>query len=156
SSPEGDEDISEKIRVRISFANLALWMAHPCCIGFQVIGHASRETENDAWIPKHVVSNLSLLKPHQQDWEGSLSEQDIQVAQELTKALTQLARDSNPVWIAARLLWQALTESTWEVRYVLLWVALEALFGPSDPHETTYRLSQQIAFFLANNKEEAK
>jgi hypothetical protein len=30
----------------------------------------------------------------------------------------------------------------------LLWIALEALFGPRDPGEVAYRLSQNLALFL--------
>jgi hypothetical protein len=42
------------------------------------------------------------------------------------------------------------------VRCLLFWVALEALFGPEDGREITFRLSQRIGFFLAVNRQEAR
>ena len=38
----------------------------------------------------------------------------------------------------------------------LLWIALEALFGPEDAREITFRLSQRVALFLAEDRAEAK
>jgi hypothetical protein len=35
-----------------------------------------------------------------------------------------------------------------EARFLLSWVAIEALYGPSNPMEISYRLSQRVAFFL--------
>ena len=59
-------------------------------------------------------------------------------------------------WVAIYSLITALMERTWEVRYLLFWIALEALFGSDDPREITYRLSQRTSLFLGRNKEEAK
>jgi hypothetical protein len=42
------------------------------------------------------------------------------------------------------------------VRYLLFWVALEALFGPEDGREITFRLSQRVGFLLGVSKEEAR
>src|SRR5262249_40706002 len=47
-----------------------------------------------------------------------------------------------------RTVWAGLQTNTVEIRYSLLWIALEALFGPEDGGEITHRLSQRIAFFL--------
>ncbi len=41
-----------------------------------------------------------------------------------------------------------------EIRHLLLWIALEALFG-NDDGEIRYRLSQRLAFFLAQDRAEA-
>ena len=43
-----------------------------------------------------------------------------------------------------------------EIRYSLFWIALEALFGPEDAREITYRLSQRVALFLAKDSSEAR
>ena len=42
------------------------------------------------------------------------------------------------------------------IRYALFWIGLEALFGPEDAREITYRLSQRVAFFLSENRKETK
>lgn len=152
---EEEENELEKREERISLANFALWIARPSRVGFHTILHANRETENNAWVIKRWTTNHPQLKPFEQDLGNILSESDIHVARTFHQALTQLSR-KGAIWVASRLFWKVLTESMWEVRYVLLWFALETLFGPSDPHETTYLLSQRIAFFLAKNKEETK
>lgn len=38
----------------------------------------------------------------------------------------------------------------------MMWVVMEAIFGSTNPRETTYRLSQRVAFFLGKNRAEAK
>ena len=50
---------------------------------------------------------------------------------------------------------RALVENVWIFRFVFLWISLEALFGPSSAGETTYRLCQRIALFLAERGEHA-
>src|SRR5207245_5193878 len=42
------------------------------------------------------------------------------------------------------------------VRCLLIWVAFDALFGPEDGREITYRLSQRLGFLLGSNRNEAK
>ena len=64
-------------------------------------------------------------------------------------------RDS-AVRTAIRALWTGLTSQTLDIRYSLLWVALEALFGANESGEITYKVSQRIAFFLANTPEEGR
>ena len=44
----------------------------------------------------------------------------------------------------------------WAIRYSLFWIALEALFGPEDAREITYRLSQRVAFFLGHDRADVK
>jgi len=51
-----------------------------------------------------------------------------------------------------RTLWNALTKEEWTVRYLLIWIVLEALYGPTDPRETNYRLAQRLAFFLSGSR----
>jgi hypothetical protein len=56
--------------------------------------------------------------------------------------------------MAVRTLWGAVTEGWFHSRYAQLWTALEALFGPRDADMVTFRVSQNLAFFLANTLEE--
>ncbi len=136
----------------IQVANLALWLAKPSLMCFDLVIHADCPDNEWQWRALSEVSNLSPLR---RDVGNQLLEEDFRVARELHSALLSLPRDG-AVWIAARTLWQALTVELWEIRYPLLWVVLEALFGPKDPKETTYRLSQRIAFFLSSSRKEAK
>jgi hypothetical protein len=41
-------------------------------------------------------------------------------------------------------------------RYPFFWMGLEALFGPDDTAETTYKLCQRIAFFLGDTPDVAR
>src|ERR1039458_10151466 len=50
----------------------------------------------------------------------------------------------------------ALISAPTDHRYAFFWLALEALFGPKDSGETTFKLSQRIAFFLADTPELAR
>lgn len=136
----------------IQAANLALWLAKPSLMGFDFVIHANFLDNLWQWRGQFKVSELSPLA---RDVANELSKEDFRVGSELHAALLALPRDG-AVWVAVRTLWQALTINPWEVRYPLLWIALEALFGPTDHKEITYRLSQRIAFFLSSSREEAK
>ncbi len=83
------------------------------------------------------------------------SRQDIVQAGELLGTLLFLGRNGN-LWTAIRWLILGLTEQLWDTRYLLQWIALEALFGPDSAQETTYRLSQRIGLFIAGDTEKGK
>jgi len=95
------------------------------------------------------------LLPHVRDLEGQYSVDDLSLARQLNESLVALTR-AGTTWTATRLLWKALQERMWEARFLLQWVALEALFGSSNPQEITFRLSQRAAFFLANSRDHAR
>ena len=42
------------------------------------------------------------------------------------------------------------------IRAIVFWVALEALFGPEDGREITFRLSQRLALFLGRSTHDAR
>jgi putative transposase len=137
-------------------ANLALWLAQPSKIGFEILIHADQPYAN-TWILQqlHVFHPLIPLAKYTR---ARLGKNDFELARELYLALTSLTNSSREgvVWTAIHALRQALTEQTWVIRYLLLWVALEALFGPEDAREITFRLSQRVAFFLACDRREAQ
>jgi hypothetical protein len=58
--------------------------------------------------------------------------------------------------MASRLLWKALTEPTWEMRLLFLWVGLEALYGPNSGQETTHQIAEriQLPLLVATRAEE--
>jgi hypothetical protein len=63
---------------------------------------------------------------------------------------------NNPVWVALRACWAALTLNSADLRYACFWIALEALFGAEDGTEVTYKVSQRIALFLADSPQVAR
>jgi len=156
----GDPDPSWKGEARsiqdtsaecLYMANVALWLARPSPAAFGLVVHA--EKHDDEWVHRQSFF-FDSVKVHENDQRNGLGRHDLTQARTLNVALAGLPRDGAP-WASARVLWKALTEDWWEGRYLLLWVALEALFGPLSPGETTYRLSQNLAFFLTSNAGEA-
>jgi hypothetical protein len=135
----------------IVLANLALWLSRPSPATFFALFHAPII----GGVP--VVQSMERHEPllcHPDDVSTSLSSEDTQFAAKLHAALTSLPR-VGALWTAVRAAWAALHMNLEEVRYLLLWITLEALFGPDDAREITFRMSQRIAFFLADDPTEA-
>ncbi len=65
-------------------------------------------------------------------------------------------RDASPIKVAISVLWKAVTEEDGAVRYLLLWIVLEGLFGVDDSREIRFRLSQCIALFMNSERNKAK
>ena len=59
------------------------------------------------------------------------------------------------MWEAIRAGWAALRTNEADLRYACFWMGLEAIFGATDGTEVTYKLSQRIAFFLADTPQAA-
>ena len=137
-------------RQRLIGANLALWIARPSSIGFHHVVDA--EQKESHWTGRHLETVLPLLS-NSQDEATSLTSDDLERAKVLLSLLATIQRQG-AVWMAIRTLWKALIEREWEIRFLCLWIALEALFGPNDARETTFRLSLRMARFLATDKEE--
>jgi hypothetical protein len=130
-------------------ANLALWLARPTGIRFsQVIIVLFN---GDSWKLLHRFAIRPFL-PTQRDWNTVLTRDDLVLAQRFVGSLDTLQQNS-AVWIAVRTISEALTDDWWESRYLFLWVALEALFGPKDAREINYRLALRISIFLSDSKE---
>jgi len=143
--------IQKAMLEQIQRVNLALWVAKPTCIGFSLVIDAMYgESKWFLMEPKRIDG----LVPHNIYKNASLTEEDIEEAKSMCKSLCKL--NSGSVWQACVSLHWALTTKNWDHRYLNLWIALESLFGPDDPKEITYRMSQRIAFFLAENRAEAR
>ena len=144
--------IQDGARERLTLANLAVWLARPVCVPVEAVLHFDRP--RDGTSIRECSSSNGLLV-HDEDRDNQLSTDDLTLAKTLNEGLRGLNRDGT-IWTATRLLWKALQEDMWEARFLLNWVAMEALFGSSNPQETTFRLSQRVAFFLASSRSEAK
>jgi hypothetical protein len=151
----GDEPKSKQYTAgrKIQLANLALWLAQPSFIGFKLNIDAML-TESE-WAHRQVAYRLTLT-PHKNDEHNSLTQNEFSAAKILNLCLFNLPTKGS-VWLSIRTLWKALQEVWWDERYLLLWISLESLFGPQQPIEISYRLSQRIAFFLAEgNRNDAR
>lgn len=135
---------------RIQIANLALWLTKPSRIGFEMVLHVHEKGGYKVWQGYRPVPPLM---PNEKDVSNYLEILEFEEACRVNTLLQQLDRTS-AVWIAARTLWTALTIDYWEVRFILFWIALEALFGTTV--EIAYRISHRIAFFLSSTRGEAE
>jgi hypothetical protein len=136
----------------LNLADTALWLAKPAAIGFRrvVVAHYP----SGVWQRVHF-GWANPLRSHSLDIENEYERSDLQIAKEINTALLTLGRQE-AVWIATRTLWLALVTREWPIRYLLLWTALETLFGPEDGREITYRIAQRLAFFISVDRAEAR
>jgi hypothetical protein len=144
--------IQDRAREQLTLANLAAWLARPARL--PVEAHLHFERPGDGTSIRESSSSDGLVV-HERDLDNQLSMSDLALARRLNEGLRGLTRGGT-IWTATRLLWKALQEPMWEARFVLDWVAMEALYGSSNPAETTFRLSQRVGFFLGSSRQEAK
>ena len=133
---------------------LALWLARPSHASTILVAHAGHDDskdENDGWLV-HCWQPMESLRPHPSYHSVQLDAADLGRASALFS--TREAGSRNAVEGAFSLLWMALSDRWWPGRFIVLWTALEALFAPPSPGETTYRISQRIALFLSDNSAE--
>lgn len=134
-------------------ANFALWPSRPCPVHFIIVLHA-RQFDSEPTVQQTVRCSSRLLC-HPRDKEGRITAENLALAARLHGSLLAITRDT-ALWTAVRATWAGLQMNIETIRYVLFWIALEAMFGPEDAREITYRLSQRVAFFLSKDRNEAK
>lgn len=61
--------------------------------------------------------------------------------------------DGSTLSLACRLLRRAIVEPYDAIRYAIQWIILEALYGPEDGREITFRMCQRIALFLTEMRD---
>jgi hypothetical protein len=150
----GDEQRSKQSKAieLFNLANLALWIVRPTPISLPTFFHFDRP--GDPSSVRESGSGLGFLQ-HERDTDNRLSEKDLERAIKLHDVLFDLDRQK-AVWIASRLVWKSLFERLWEIRVLIQWVAIEAIFGPPVGGELTYRISHRIGFFLGEDRLDAK
>lgn len=144
-------DIQTAKHESIFLANLALWISNPNAVGYSAIIHFENVTVDPVLRQYAPVRGFS---PHGAYARTILQNNDFSLAASLHSQLFKINRNG-PIWLAAYSVWLGLRERDWASRFMQMWIALEALFGPEDAREITYRLSQRIAFFLENDKSKA-
>jgi len=132
---------------KIHFVNLALWLTRPTDLSFDLVAHAvNHGTE---WVTRQIVRYEPIRAlPEYQVEEYTLG--DIEKSRILYRGLDRISLDGT-VRLSGGTTVRALSETRWTLRFLLLWIALECLFGPADARETTFRLSQRVALFLESD-----
>ena len=133
-------------------ANLALWLARPSPASFSVVVHAPQFGAEPV---AQQVQRVSRLLCHPNDEHVRITDADLASAVTLHQGLSSIERKA-ALFTTIRAVWAGLQMNREEVRFVLFWIALEALFGPEDAREITYRLSQRLGFFLGRDRSEAR
>ena len=133
---------------KIGLAGLAVWLVSRCGWSAGPTFHFGRKGDASSL---RSSSTLFRIRTHLEERDAPTVE-ILRRAGVLHRYLLGLRREGS-IWVAVRTLMAALVQSAWEVRYILVWVALEALFGPEDGREITFRISQRIAFFIATGGE---
>jgi len=145
---EHDEALAQ-----IRDCNAALWIARPSRISYRC---ALNVFFSDGDKPfRQQIALFEPIRPSPTDRANALTLDDLSHA----KGLYSNMPKEGAVRTAIAALIRGLTEANWAMRYLVLWIGLEALFGPKDGREITYRISQRIAFFngsgLPSNQKKA-
>lgn len=149
TAPKLLQDTKYEIAV---LADLALWLSRPSPVCFTVVLHAP---QFDSQPTIQQTERYSELLCHPCDDKVSITAADLPLAEKLHQALLELTCNT-AMWTAVRAAWAGLQMNIETIRCLLFWVALEALFGPDDGREITYRLSHRVGFFLGANRDEAR
>jgi hypothetical protein len=112
------------------------------------VGHVA--THGQERVTRQIVTYDPLCALSSYAHETHTAE-DFDQARSLFNALGRLSHNGT-LRTAAQATMRALTEQGWTLRFLLLWLVLESLFGSEDPREVTFRLSQRIALFLSRDR----
>lgn len=136
----------------IRSAHLALWLARPTGFSFNIVIDAVKH--GPEWVTRGTTTYTDAypLPDHQHEVHTL---ENFATAKTLFTAFLGVSHEG-PIRAAALVTMKALGDQTWEFRFLLMWLVLECLFGPETPHETTFRLSQRIAFFLEKEGSKAQ
>lgn len=144
--------IQETATELVRYVNLALWLARPTALSFDVVAHAvNHGTE---WVTRQVADYDALCPLPEYENETHIVE-DFEKARLLFKTLSGLSLYGT-LRTAAQSTIRTLTEQGWTLRFLVLWLVVESLFGPEDAREITFRLSQRAALFLEKDRATAR
>jgi len=131
-------------RYRILLANMAMWLARPSAVGFEVLFHAERSGGSWIWRDSGTYPRVrgGVLEG------AAYHPSDFAAAHGVYQALVQ--RPAGSVGRAIRALWIALWQhDTPEVRYLLVWLLLESIFGPGNGKKVSKRIPHRASRFLS-------
>lgn len=153
----------------IHFVNIAVWLTKPRAFGLNfIIDIDEFDTEKnvkEVWSVRDVEPHPLNTKDYLQnedikdylqngDLNGLkdfyLQNDDLIKAKDLHNTLLSLPRNG-ALWISIRSIGNAIREPLEEIRLLLFWIALEALFSPADGRGIRSKLSKRIGLFLGQN-----
>ena len=146
-----------KTRLAI-LGNLAIWLRQPTPLCFTVSLHACLWTSEIEGARRPILQQSERMQPlycHRNDLGNPIAIHHIVKASELYPAIRSI-QQGNALWVALRAIWSGLTSYASDIRYIWFWIALEALFGPEDSAELSHKLAERIAFFIAENNDDAR
>lgn len=143
--------IQTSIDEKFSLANIAFWLTKPSPLTFGPVLHYYNKGDPDSLMQS---GSLKHTRVSPADHNNVLTLNDISEAGQLLGSILDLDRNGT-IWLAIRTLISAVTERNWEIRYLLLWIVVETIFGP-DRDELSYRIAQRTSFFLSNEVTERK
>lgn len=128
---------------------LILWLAGPVSIQWRLVSHARTDSES---LTTHYWGTRSSLTPHPGYKRAMLNVAKLELAKSL--ALRLIDMTEGPMWAAFRTLFMALQQSWLEGRYLLLWVALEAIYSADS--EISFRIALRISKLLRGQSSSAR
>jgi hypothetical protein len=149
-SGKESRSIQSSVDEKFALAAVALWCMRGSLVSCGSILHFGEKGRSDSL---RTSGTMRPILVNNDEVKNKLTKGEVDLARDLHEAMLSLPRDKTR-WIAVRMLLPALTERLWEIRFLLLWVVLEALFGPDEPYETTFRIAQRIALFLSDRGEQ--
>jgi Apea-like HEPN len=148
---EGNISMASVALDKISLANLALWISKPNGLVFFPIIHFTYDDGTQV----SNYSRIQRIKPHIGYLNDNVQVEDFKKACTIYQHILSLDRQGT-TWRAIYSLLTALHETDFPTRFIQIWIGLEALFGPEERNELSYRISQRIAFFLKSNTDDVK
>lgn len=132
----------------VFLVHLAMWLSRPTTLSFGIIVHAHHVSDQE-WVTRQIApyNRARCLERYSSD---QLTADDLARAKSLVEMLRSVSHDG-PIRMASQAMKKALVESSWEIRFFLLWLVLECLFGPDDGREISYRLSLRLALFVESD-----
>jgi|SRR5665213_121201 len=153
------QSIQKRKTNAILLANLALWLAQPSKVCYTTVFHGLHwdiPGQKDQQPIIQQTERQNAMHCHPADVNNMPSLVQVEQAARLHTVLLSVPR-SNPVWRAMRMFWAGLSGYAVDIRYSLLWIGLEALFGPDgNTGEITYKLSQRASFFISDTPQGAR
>jgi hypothetical protein len=142
--------IQDLIADRLLLFNLAAWVVGPLELYSKGFFHFMVKDDYRVWRRFGGDVRLRILE---QDNHVECDQEHISLLTTLWGQLISIRRNT-AVWVAVWMMHKALYERFWFVRVLLIWVALEALFGPQERQQLTHQLCERIALFLKGSTDE--
>jgi hypothetical protein len=121
----------EALLERVRFTRVALWLQKPATVDARAVHQRATKDDLPVRYWSVVWAPIAVL-PGQEN--GRFSRADIEAAEKMNESIQGLVRPHAP-WLSVRMLEAALGVQNWDMRYLMMWIVLETLFGPEQPNE---------------------